>query len=464
MTAFGTIADAPAPDRHRLATAALLVLVVGTAYANALGAAFQFDDYGVIVDNPDVQSLGAWWRSMPGIRPLSKLSTALTLSLAPGAAAFHAINIALHLVNVLLVWALSRRWLRRLSPTSPPIAAAATALLFGLHPATTEAVTYASGRSVSLMAMCYLLSLLAFGWGDWRRCRWPTTVLSPLLFAAALGVRETAATLPLALLLTAWLARDDLRTVLRALRSHAVVLLAAVAAALLMPGYERFFSTSIGIRPLGDQVRAQLVAHAHLFVDGVVGLQTNIDPDLRVPTAMSPELLATAIALLFAAWLAWRQRRAMPWLSFGIAWYFLQLAPGNSLLPRFDLANDRHLYLALPGVALVVAVGTSRWHATWERGGVIALLAIALGHATVLRNRDYRDETTLWRATVRASPSKPRAWVNLGVARRLAGDTDQSRAAFECALAIDPWHARAMTNLAALPPGRTEPAPGCPAY
>ena len=38
-------------------------------------------------------------------------------------------------------------------------------------------------------------------------------------------------------------------------------------------------------------------------------------------------------------------------MLFGFAWVALQLAPTNSLLPRFDLANDRHLYLALPGLA-----------------------------------------------------------------------------------------------------------------
>ena len=55
----------------------LVVLAVGMAYANALQASFQFDDWDVIVRDPRVQSFTAWWASMPGMRPILKLSYAL---------------------------------------------------------------------------------------------------------------------------------------------------------------------------------------------------------------------------------------------------------------------------------------------------------------------------------------------------------------------------------------------------
>jgi len=42
---------------------AVLVVAVLLAYFNALGAAFQFDDYNVIVNNPAVHSLPAWRES-----------------------------------------------------------------------------------------------------------------------------------------------------------------------------------------------------------------------------------------------------------------------------------------------------------------------------------------------------------------------------------------------------------------
>jgi protein O-mannosyl-transferase len=68
----------------------------------------------------------------------------------------------------------------------------------------------------------------------------------------------------------------------------------------------------------------------------------------------------------------------------------------------------------------------------------------------VLRNGDYRDEVSLWKATAAASPSKPRVWNNLGYAERLAGNTAAARAAFERALALDPDFDTARHNLNAL--------------
>jgi len=48
-------------------------------------------------------------------------------------------------------------------------------------------------------------------------------------------------------------------------------------------------------------------------------------------------------------------------LLFGLGWYALQLAPSRSLMPRFDLGNDRHLYLALVGLALVLVLAMGDW-------------------------------------------------------------------------------------------------------
>ena len=443
--------------------ALVLLAAVALAYANALAGPFQFDDFHVIVDNPRVHGLAAWWQSMPGIRPLLKLSYALNWGLSTDPRGFHAFNLAVHAANVLLAWALARRALARLAPAHVPASAAWwVALLFALHPAATEAVTYVSGRSVSLMALFYLGSMLAFLEGEARGRRWLSRGVSPLLFALALGVRETAVTLPLALAALAWFGGAGPRESLRGLGGHGLVLLAAVTAALLLPGYERFFAHSVGTRGAGEQVLAQAVAHAHLIGHSLLGLRTNLDPDLRVPAGPDAGTSLKLAWLAAAALLALLSRRRWPWLGFAIAWYALQLAPSNSLLPRFDLANDRHLYLAIPGVAMalvVLLIGRG-----WHLPGRVALLGLALwmGLLTHRRNEDWRSELALWQATVQASPGKPRAWVNLGWARQQAGDGRAAAAAYRCALALDPGHAQAAINLSLLP-ADGPPDPACPA-
>ena len=139
------------------------------------------------------------------------------------------------------------------------------------------------------------------------------------------------------------------------------------------------------------------------------------------------------------------------------------MAPTNSLLPRLDLANDRHLYLALPGLALAAVVALASLGRPWLARGAIALLAVVLAGHTWRRTLDYRNEVSLWTATVAASPGKARAWANLGWARQLAGDSEGASQAYACALRIEPAHPLALVNASLLPATAARAAdPGCP--
>src|SRR5262245_31744205 len=85
---------------------ALIAAAVAAAYANALTGSFQFDDWNVIVNQAKVHGLGAWWASMPGIRPLLKLSYALNWAVSPSPFGFHLVNVAIHATNACLVYCL----------------------------------------------------------------------------------------------------------------------------------------------------------------------------------------------------------------------------------------------------------------------------------------------------------------------------------------------------------------------
>ncbi len=100
---------------------------------------------------------------------------------------------------------------------------------------------------------------------------------------------------------------------------------------------------------------------------------------------------------------------------------------------------------------------TARRHALVAPAGSVATLASAalcfvLGAATVARNRDYRDEVSLWTATVASSPNKSRPWNNLGYAYYVAGDNQAARRAYVKALEIEPEHVRARFNLRLIEP------------
>ncbi|HEX7519195.1 MAG TPA: hypothetical protein VF325_02845, partial [Candidatus Deferrimicrobium sp.] len=164
----------------RLSPFLLLAGAVAVVYLNSFRGVFQFDDYNVIVDNGGVHNWGAFLAGLPrGIRPLLKLTYTLNWISGLGLFGFHLVNVGLHAANAVMLFFLASRIG---GPSVSRFAALLPALLFAVHPVQTEAVTYISGRSVSLMAFFYLGSLLAYLRGRARGSRFLLYLASPILF------------------------------------------------------------------------------------------------------------------------------------------------------------------------------------------------------------------------------------------------------------------------------------------
>lgn len=446
---------------HRWWPASLVVLFVAIAYANALQASFQFDDWDVIVRDPRVQDLTAWWSSMPGMRPLLKLSYALNHASGAGVAGFHAVNVAIHAGNGLLILWLVRRFAIQLGE-APPVAgwlALATALIFVLHPVQTEAVTYASGRSTSLSALFALGSMAA--WVDWRvRPGRPARLLlvSLLLMLAGIATKETVAIVPLALLL--WEAADVSRpfswrgTVART-GAHWLLLGCGAAAMLSLPAYRDFLAGSLATRSVAENLVAQLQGIRYLAGQLLNIDRMNADPALPAAGGLGTTDALTMVVLVAGGGLALTSVRRFPLPAFATLWFLLWLAPTNSLLARLDLVNDRQLYLALAGPALLLAAGIRRLAARQRTIAVTAFILVLglTGLATHLRNDVYRDEVAFWRDVVSRSPHNARAFNNLGIALADQCDLRRAEEAWLRALKLDPGYVRVAVNLRLLREG-----------
>jgi tetratricopeptide (TPR) repeat protein len=428
-----------------------LCAVVLAAYFNALFGGFQFDDYNVIVHNPAVHSLPAWFDSMPGIRPLLKLSYALNWVSGFGAFGYHAVNIGVHAANAVLVYLLLSAFGRREAREdwSPFLAA----LLFALHPVQTEAVTYISGRSVSLMALFYLGAVLAYVRSEDSQYPGRMRALSGALFAAALLTKEIAVTLPLVLML--WDAtnpqrRWTMKDMLKRQALHWLILLGGLIVLVASPTYRHLLDVSIATRTLWENLLSQANAVWYLAGQLLLPWRLNIDPDLPVIAGATPIVLLQALAILAVIGFGFHNLRRRPWVALAILWSFIHLLPTNSLLPRIDLANDRQLYLASIGVFFAAGVALQslfdRIRRRWLVNAVVGLL-LGLGFATVQRNEVYRSEITLWEDAAAKSPNKARVFNNLGFVYQQAGRLDDAEQAYRRALEIDPNHTRAHWNL-----------------
>ena len=430
---------------------AILVVAVLLAYFNALGAAFQFDDYNVIVNNPAVHSLQAWAESMPGIRPLLKLTYALNWTGQSAPFGFHLFNVIVHALNAVLVYHLMR------SLTAAQWAPLIGALLFALHPVQTEAVTYVSGRSVSLMALFYLASMAAWLHAPKREQREAWRMASAALFGMALLVKETAVTLPLALLLLdayAFGASTRMRERLLRLRWHGGVSIAAAAAMLASPTYRHLLEVSLSARAVLDNLLTQANAVLYLATQCVLLWRMNVDPDLPVATAMTLTLLLEIVLLVAILFWAFRNVTSRSWFAFAVLWFFLHLLPTNSLLPRLDVANDRQLYLALVGVFLATGLGVEALLQRLHRPRLVAAIAVSAllvcVVATWQRNETYASAVTFWEDALAKSPRKARVANNLGYAYQQAGRYAEAKLAYQQAIDTDPDYWRARINLEAL--------------
>jgi tetratricopeptide (TPR) repeat protein len=435
----------------------ILVAAVAAAGASSFAGGYVHDDWRVVVQDPRVQSVEAWWAAMPGIRPLLKLSYAVNHASGLGLAGFHAVNLAVHAGAALLVLALLLRLQRRFEPVAPARGAALIgALLFALHPVQTEAVTYVSGRSAALAGALAMGSAVAWLAGR-ERGGWRLQVLSAALFAAALGVKEYVAVLPGALLLLE--ATDprrafSWRAALIAVAPQALVLAVAAGLVLASPTYRWLAVTGLSLRSPWENVLTQLQAMAWLTGQVVRPWNLSAEPGVPAAAALTPALTAAGLAVATAAVAGLAQLRRRPAVGLAVLWFLIWLAPGGWLVPRRDPASERQLYLAMVGPAWLAA----RWLQGWSgasagrRAAVVALL-VALGAGFSARSLVYRDELTFWAEAASSSPGSARAWNNLGHALAVACRTGEAERAFERALAADPEHFRAAVNLGLLRQG-----------
>lgn len=429
----------------------VLLLAVFLLYGNAWLTPFQFDDYNVIVDASGVSSWAAWWADLGhGLRPLLKLTYTLNNSLGGEVWGFHLLNLALHLTNALLVYALVRRVMVLAGHAEQALVVALwTALLFIAHPAHTEAVTYISGRSMSLMTCFYLGALLMYAQGREYGDKQARYLYSPLFFLCAVASKETALTLPAVLLVWEYLfyPDSDWRARAKNLMVHLVMSLALLLMLMMQERYWKMLAFSANLHSWEVNLYTQLHALSYLLRQALLPWGMNIDPDIPIIEELSavwPDLLLWAGIVFF---MVWKSRRERLWM-FALLWWVLQLFPFYLFLPRLDVVNDRQLYLAdWPMLCLSVwlIVGVAR--DIVARRIMLSVILLCCMSLTWMRNADYDNEVALWQATVRASPNKARPQNNLGYAYYLSGHVEQAEQAYLAALRIDKNYWKAENNL-----------------
>jgi len=452
------------PNLSRAGYALIPLSAALIVYLNSFLGTFQLDDYNVIVFNSAVHSWSAFGKQFfPGIRPLLKLTYTLNWTSPAGVFGFHVFNLAIHLINILLVYNLTVSFVRELRSGLPenrvyPVALV-TAILFAVHPIQTEAVTYISGRSASMMTMFYLGSLVAYVKGAREEKKTWLYFLSPLLFLLGVATKEYAITLPFALILYE-AGAGQLRPVKRTVSRqwvHWALFAAIIAMVLSHPRYRFILLYSFGLRGFTDNLLGQAAAAGEVLSHIFLPNRLNVDPG-ELPASPAFSIQAAVVVILGVIGIAGMIRRKT-WLVFGISWFFLSMAV-VVLVPRIDGISDRHFYHAswgvfLTGAVIITSLFFRRFKSFKAFAVLVACISVVLGSFTVMRNHVYRSEITLWEDTVKKSPSNARAYNNLGYAYFLANRLSDAQRAYLKAIEIDPGLEHAVNNLQMLGSRRT---------
>jgi protein O-mannosyl-transferase len=125
------------------------------------------------------------------------------------------------------------------------------------------------------------------------------------------------------------------------------MLIAVLVALLAHPNYGALLEHGFAIRSLKDNLLTQANGVAYLLSRVFVINGLNIDPDLPVLTSCTWSVAAMTAVLAATILAGVMSLRKIPWIGFGLLWFFVHLLPTNSSVPREDVSNDRQLYLPL---------------------------------------------------------------------------------------------------------------------
>ena len=353
------------------------------------------------------------------------------------------------------------------------------ALVFALHPLSTQSVTYISSRSSILATIFYISGLILFfrGFGERKFHKNPGRIYffgsAIFLFFGGL-TKEIIVTFPAALFLfhyyfiwrespEKWIS-ENLKLILLLL----IPLLAGV-------GYKQFLgggfltASSAELSSSTWLLTQTSVVPFEYFRKFLFPFNLNLDISFPILSNwLNPKnwLGIFLLGLLITLWIriSIGIKKKGPWeiekrcAGFSLAWIFLTLLPTSSFIPLLDAVMEHRTYLPLVGFAFLVTAILS-----WAYRTVTSLnsndLPISLVQTGMLlilvlfsmiiidRNKVWKDELTLWADARQKSPGLVRPYNNLGEAHDKMGNYDQAIGEFKEALKINPQYFFGLNNL-----------------
>ncbi|HKV99749.1 MAG TPA: tetratricopeptide repeat protein [Vicinamibacterales bacterium] len=450
----------PAPVSGRVAgwlAIALAALTIAT-YAGVWSYGFvNFDDPQYVVNNPHVTGGLSWtnvvWAFTSGYaanwHPVTWVSHMIDVTLfGPSAGPAHAVNLAIHVVNVLLLFAFLAR------TTGAMGRSAVVAALFAVHPLHVESVAWISERKDVLSTFFGLCTLLLYV-GYVRRPGFGRALAMCGMFVLGLMAKPMLVTLPLVMLV---LDRWPLgRPATLALVREKIPLFALSAAAIVVTVVaQRQAGAVAALDPYPLTAR---IAHVTVaFIDYALQMVWPSHLSVFYPLPLATPVWRIAISTIVLGLLtltAIRPSQPRPYVLTGWLWYVFMLVPVIGLVQVGGQGMaDRYTYLPLVGLFVIVVWSAPDVFAgsRWARVALPAAAVMAVAAYAFVAHRQlqvWRDSMSLWTHALEVTTGNYRAENAVGALFVEQGRVDDAVPHLAEAIRIEPAYAEAHSNLGA---------------
>lgn len=483
------------------------------AFGNAFPNSFHFDDIVGVVRNPairDLKNIPAYFTDPTTFglgrtrewRPILQITYALNYFMGGlNPAVFRSFNLLFHIGNAFLIFLIVTAICRQAPEKflgelhgSTALLALLSAVLFAINTANSEAVDYIWARSSLLATFFCLLAFYCYVRGPFSREKRQNVAwhLSGLIsFGLGLGSKATAVTLPAILMMYEFLFLNPsslnpfhlFLTEPRRLKKYvplAILSLAYVALRMVLfprmvtgrfaaggPRISSYTYLLTQFRAWIYYIRLFFWPHPLMIDFAGFGWSHSLW-DGRVLMSLG----LVIILLIFS----WRVRKTHPLISLFLFWYFIALLPEASIIPLEDAVVGYRAYPAYVGLAVVSVMlslqgliwcwrklqpGEIKRRSFWfAYGSTMAAVLILLVVATILRNRDWRSEVTLWQDMMSKDPSNPRSYMSLGLEKLIHGEYQTAQEFFDKAIQLSPKssHAYILRGYLSFKQGKSQPA------
>ncbi len=428
---------------NRLAVAFLALLVLAV-YANSFGNGFVSDDIGGFLRN---ENMGKFSNVTANSMHFSLMGFFQWIAFHIGGLhpfTFRILNIISHLGCVVVIYTLLALSLKKRI-------ALIAASLFAVHPILIESVSWISGGLYSCYAFFFLLSFLFYLFSKNNQ-----KYLYYSIFFYILSIFSSEKAIVLFLIFVLYeLSFGSLRRNWQKIIPFFSISFVLAVLYVSKIGYRVSTIEAQSYQSIGDgmynpfvQIPIALGSYLKLiFWPAKLSLYQTEMAFTQV------QFIGLAmITLLFFGGIAWswfKNKTIFFWLAF----FPVTLLPTLTPFKISWIVAERYAYLGTLGIIVVAAILADKFLSTNENAKMVGYFALvvvvaSLSVRTIIRNRDWKNEDTLWLATAAVAPSGQQIHNNLGDVYARQGDMQKAVEEFKKAIEINPNYADAYHNLA----------------